>query len=141
MPRTMDNFKKFKILYESELNVEQLSTVLEVKNSLMVITGTRSGKTRVITYKVSYHIEKGYLPEAILLLTFTRKALKEMLNRVDSLLKGSYSEKIFGGIFHSFSNNVLRKYRHLVNLPPNFTIIDTLDSINTQYYVKYNLYL
>jgi DNA helicase-2/ATP-dependent DNA helicase PcrA len=124
----LDNPSRFKIHYNHELNEEQLSAVLEINNPLLVIAGAGSGKTRVITNKVSYLIEKGYLPEEIVLLTSTRKSSKEMLNRVDSLLKRSYSGKVMGGTFHSFSNYILRKYHNMVDLPPNFTIIDTQDA-------------
>ncbi len=125
---TMDSAKQFKIDYENQLNSEQLSAVLEIQHPLLVIAGAGSGKTRVITYKVSYLIEKGYLPEEILLLTFTRKASKEMLNRVSALLKGAYPGNVFGGTFHSFANYILRKYHQMINMPPNFSIIDPQDA-------------
>ncbi|MCK3684375.1 ATP-dependent helicase [Maribellus sp. YY47] len=124
----IDDPTKYKIDYQAELNSQQLSAVLEIDNPLLVIAGAGTGKTRVITYKVSYLIEKGYLPEEILLLTFTKKASKEMLNRVNVLLKGTNPGNVFGGTFHSFANYVLRKYHHFVGLSPNFSIIDAKDA-------------
>lgn len=120
--------KEYRIPYEQALNPQQLSAVLITDAPLLVIAGAGSGKTRVITYKVSYLIESGYQPEEILLLTFTRKASQEMLRRVDKLLGGDYSGNVLGGTFHSFANHILRKYANMVGLPNNFTIIDTQDA-------------
>jgi DNA helicase-2/ATP-dependent DNA helicase PcrA len=77
---------------------------------------------------VSYLIESGTSAESILLLTFTRKAAKEMLSRVEMLLHDKNVANVTGGTFHSFASYVLRKYSNLINLPSDFTIIDTGDS-------------
>jgi DNA helicase-2/ATP-dependent DNA helicase PcrA len=76
-------------------------------------------------------LENGINPDAILLLTFTRKAASEMLGRVQKLLNDTSAQKIFGGTFHAFSNYILRKYAGLLGIPPNFTIIDEEDSADT----------
>lgn len=131
--------KAFKIDYQQSLNPQQLSAVLEIDNPLLVIAGAGSGKTRVITYKVSYLIEKGIPPEQILLLTFTRKASNEMLNRVQQLLKDQSAGKVAGGTFHSFANHILRKYSGMLNLPSNFTIIDTQDAADIVDLIKTEL--
>lgn len=120
--------KKYKIDYAGELNPEQLTAVLETKNPLLVIAGAGSGKTRIITYKVSWLIENGINPSQILLLTFTRKAANEMLNRVGKLLGDKSVGNVLGGTFHSFSNTVLRQYGNLIQIPANFTIIDDADA-------------
>src|SRR5690606_419362 len=91
------------------------------------IAGAGSGKTRVITYKVSYLIEKGMEPEQILLLTFTRKAAQEMIHRVQKLLGIKAATGILGGTFHAFANYVLRKYHPLIDLSPNFRSMDGED--------------
>ena len=95
---------------------------------VLVIAGAGSGKTRVIVHRVSYLIEKGIDAQSILLLTFTRKASREMLDRVETLLQDKRVGNVTGGTFHSFSAFILRKYSNLLNLPPNFTIIDASDS-------------
>jgi len=97
----------------------------------LVIAGAGSGKTRVIVHRLSYLIENGVNPNEILLLTFTRKAAKEMITRAEELLQNKLAEKVSGGTFHSFANFALRKYCNLIKLPPNFTIIDTGDSKDT----------
>lgn len=102
--------------------------VLAVKVPLLVIAGAGSGKTRVITYKVSWLIENGVNPSQILLLTFTRKAAHEMLTRVEKLLGDKSISNVMCGTFHSFSNTVLRQYSNLLGIPSNFTIIDDADA-------------
>jgi DNA helicase II / ATP-dependent DNA helicase PcrA len=120
--------KQYKIDYGGDLNPQQLTAVLAVKVPLLVIAGAGSGKTRVITYKVSWLIENGIHPAQILLLTFTRKAANEMLNRVEKLLGDKSTSNVMGGTFHAFSNTVLRQYSNLLGIPSNFTIIDGQDS-------------
>lgn len=119
--------KKYKIDYAGELNPHQLMAVLAVRVPLLVIAGAGSGKTRVITYKVSWLIENGMNPAQILLLTFTRKAANEMLSRVEKLLGDKSISNVMGGTFHSFANIVLRQYGNLLGISPNFTIIDDAD--------------
>ena len=120
--------KIFKIDYKSELNSQQFAAVTALDFPLLVIAGAGSGKTRVVTYKVSYLIENGLSPSEILLLTFTRKAANEMLARVQKLLGGKLLSGVLGGTFHGFSNNMLRKHSRLIGIPNNFTIIDTEDA-------------
>lgn len=123
-----DTTKNYKIDYENELNREQLIAVTTTDIPLLVIAGAGSGKTRVITYKVCYLIENGVDPNSILLLTFTKKAAQEMLDRVDKILKNKISGNVLGGTFHSFANYILRRYSKLIGIKDNFTIIDTTDS-------------
>lgn len=121
----------YKIAYATELNRAQLEAVTTLYGPILVIAGAGSGKTRVIVHRVAFMLENGILPQEILLLTFTRKASSEMIGRVQQLLKDNSVQKVFGGTFHSFSNYVLRKYGNLLNIPSNFTIIDTEDSADT----------
>ncbi|MBU0646088.1 ATP-dependent helicase [Patescibacteria group bacterium] len=113
--------------YQKELNAEQMDVVQDGEGSCLVLAGAGSGKTRTITYRVAYLIERGVAPENILLVTFTNKAAKEMLQRVEMLL-GRYPTGLWGGTFHSIANRVLRKYAAQVSRTPNFTILDTEDS-------------
>jgi DNA helicase-2/ATP-dependent DNA helicase PcrA len=118
----------FRINYRNALNPAQLAAVLITEKPVLVIAGAGSGKTRVIVHRVSYLIEKGIDAQSILLLTFTRKASREMLERVETLLQDKRVGNVTGGTFHSFAAFVLRKYSNMLNLPPNFTIIDASDS-------------
>ncbi len=121
----------YKIDYSNQLNKAQLAAVITLRGPLLVIAGAGSGKTRVIVYRVSYLMENNVEPRKILLLTFTRKAAHEMINRVGQLLQDDRAGKVVGGTFHSFATYVLKKYANLLNIPSNFTIIDTADSEDT----------
>ena len=85
----------------------------------MIIAGAGSGKTRTLTYKVARLIEDGVSPENILLLTFTRRAAREMISRAENIL-GAGLGKITGGTFHSFANMILRRYARFADLKNNF---------------------
>ena len=117
----------YKINYEQELNPAQLEAVKFLKGPVLVIAGAGSGKTKTLTYRVARLIESGIAPESILLLTFTKKAADEMLNRASTILD-SRCEKVGGGTFHSFANYILRKYSNFLELRSNFTIIDRADA-------------
>lgn len=116
-----------KIDYAKELNTEQLAVVENGDGACLVLAGAGSGKTRTITYRVAYLLEHGVMSQNILLLTFTNKASKEMLSRVETLL-GSYPTGLCGGTFHSVANRILRQYAELVGATQHFSILDTEDS-------------
>lgn len=117
-----------KIDYKRELNREQFAAATTINGPVLVIAGAGSGKTRTIVYRLAYMIENGIPPEKILLLTFTRKAAREMISRAQALLKGVKFGKVAGGTFHSFSVRIFRKYAKLLGISPNFTIADAADS-------------
>ena len=121
--------KNYHIRYEEALNPSQLDAVTCTEGPLLVIAGAGSGKTRTLTYRVAYLVEKGISPSSILLLTFTRKASQEMLRRATRLLDAR-CEKIAGGTFHSFANAILRKYASRTGLDPAFGILDRTDAEN-----------
>jgi DNA helicase-2/ATP-dependent DNA helicase PcrA len=113
--------------YSAHLNPEQLEAVTSGDGASLVIAGAGSGKTRVVTYRVAYLIEKGVDPSRIMLLTFTNKAAREMLHRVETLIKGE-AKRVWGGTFHHIGNVILRKYGNAINLDSGFTILDREDS-------------
>jgi DNA helicase-2/ATP-dependent DNA helicase PcrA len=118
---------KYRIRYEEELNPAQLEAVTVTEGPLLVIAGAGSGKTRTLTYRVARLVEKGVSPSRILLLTFTRKAAHEMLQRASKLLDHR-CEKVAGGTFHSFANVVLRKYASSLGIDSGFAILDRVDA-------------
>ncbi|MEK9130592.1 MAG: ATP-dependent helicase [Patescibacteria group bacterium] len=122
-----------KIDYQKELNEEQLQVVLGGDGPCLVLAGAGSGKTRTITYRVAYLLECGVRPDEILLLTFTNKAAKEMMGRVEELMEG-HPTGLWGGTFHSIANRILRQYANVIGYNPNFTIMDHDDSTDM---VKY----
>ncbi len=122
-----DGRRRFRIPYEAELNTSQLEAVTTTEGPLLVIAGAGSGKTRTLTYRVARLVEMGVSPAQILLLTFTRKAAQQMLQRASSLLD-SRCEKVAGGTFHSFANTMLRRYASQLELDPGFSILDRVDA-------------
>lgn len=117
----------FKIDYQKELNDEQYRAVVGGDGPCLVLAGAGSGKTRTLVYRVAYLLENGIKPERILLVTFTNKAAKEMLNRIEVLLK-SQPKGLWGGTFHSVGNRILRIYGKHIGIENNFTILDEEDS-------------
>ncbi len=113
--------------YEKELNSEQYRVVMEAGGPLLVLAGAGSGKTRTLTYRVARLLENGVPPERILLATFTNKAARSMLNRVEVILN-SYTGKILGGTFHHIAHILLRSYAYRLGYKSNFTIVDSEDS-------------
>ena len=110
-----------------ELNPAQAEAVKTIFGPLLVIAGAGSGKTKTITCRMAYLVAQGVSPERILLLTFTRKASKEMIERAGALLKMN-CDKIMGGTFHSLCQYMLRFYGYLLGYKPSFTILDRSDA-------------
>jgi DNA helicase II / ATP-dependent DNA helicase PcrA len=118
---------RFTIRYRDELNAAQYEAAVHAEGPALVVAGAGTGKTRTLTYRVARLIESGVRPESILLLTFTRKAAREMLRRA-SLLLDERTERVSGGTFHSFANLQLRFYAAELGYASNFTILDQGDS-------------
>jgi len=119
--------------YAAELNEQQLAAVTASPGPLLVIAGAGSGKTRTLTYRVAYILENGIDPRNILLLTFTNKAARQMLDRVANLLPVDASG-LWGGTFHSVGNRMLRRHGSALGYSSGFTIMDREDQkdlINT----------
>lgn len=117
----------FRIDYRRELNPAQFEAVSSVDGPHLIIAGAGTGKTRTIVFRVAYLVELGVRPEAILLLTFTRKAAQEMLRKA-ALLLDSRCEQVAGGTFHSFANTVLRRYAAHLGYESNYSILDQTDA-------------
>jgi DNA helicase II / ATP-dependent DNA helicase PcrA len=119
--------------YAAELNEQQLAAVTAKPGPQLIIAGAGSGKTRTLTYRVAYLLENGIDPRNILLLTFTNKAARQMLDRVANLLPIDASG-IWGGTFHSVGNRMLRRHGSALGYNSGFTIMDREDQkdlINT----------
>ncbi len=109
--------------YAAELNPEQYAAVTTEARHALVIAGAGSGKTRTLTYRVARLLDSGVPPWRILLLTFTNKAAREMLERVASLT-GRGNDQIWGGTFHSVANRLLRRHAQRLGYQPGFSILD-----------------
>ena len=112
----------------NELNDKQIEAVINIDRPLLILAGAGSGKTRVITYKISYLIENGVDPYNILALTFTNKAANEMKERAIGL--NSLANGVWISTFHSLCVMILRKEIDIIGYKNNFNIIDTKDSAN-----------
>jgi DNA helicase-2/ATP-dependent DNA helicase PcrA len=112
--------------YAADLNEQQLAAVTAPPGPLLVIAGAGSGKTRTLTYRVAYLLENGVDARNILLLTFTNKAARQMLDRVSNLLPVD-AAGIWGGTFHSIGNRMLRRHGSALGYSSGFTIMDRED--------------
>jgi DNA helicase-2/ATP-dependent DNA helicase PcrA len=112
--------------YAAELNPQQLAAVTAPPGPALVIAGAGSGKTRTLTYRVAYLLEQGVSPSNILLLTFTNKASREMLERVENLLPDR-TRGLWGGTFHSIGNRILRRHAEAAGFSAGFSIMDRED--------------
>ncbi len=113
--------------FSKELNQEQLAVIYMGDGPCLVLAGAGSGKTRTVTYRVAYLLEQGIKPENILLVTFTNKAAKEMIERVGQLT----SEKTrlpWAGTFHSIAYKILKRYANAIGYTEKFTVLDSEDS-------------
>ncbi|MED5227722.1 MAG: UvrD-helicase domain-containing protein [Pseudomonadota bacterium] len=115
--------------YLGGLNSKQLEAVEAVDGAVLVLAGAGTGKTRVLTARLAHLIaQKIAQPWSILAVTFTNKAAREMRDRVTKII-GPMAEQVWLGTFHSLGARILRRHAELVDLKPNFTILDTEDQI------------
>lgn len=117
------------------LNERQQEAVAHDDRPLLIVAGAGTGKTTTLARRVAWLIANGTPPGRILLLTFTRRAALEMLQRVDDVLRGgacrgtqTVGRAVWGGTFHSVATRLLRRHGRLVGLPDSFTVLDRSDS-------------
>jgi DNA helicase-2/ATP-dependent DNA helicase PcrA len=110
------------------LNEAQTRAVKNIEGPSLVIAGAGSGKTRVLTYRIAYLLERGVEPASVLALTFTNKAAREMTERIGQLLGSNRTKYLWMGTFHSIFARILRKESDKLGYPSSFSIYDTSDS-------------
>lgn len=113
--------------FAKDLNPQQLEAVRHTDGPLLIIAGAGSGKTRVLTYRIAYLLEQGVSPGEILAITFTNKAAREMLERVESLVGNT--DGMWISTFHSACVRMLRRHGKLVDCLPGFSIYDDQDQL------------
>ncbi len=113
--------------YLHTLNEVQKNAVTQSDGPVLVVAGPGSGKTRVLTYRIAYHIHSGIRPDSILALTFTNKAAREMKSRIEEVV-GPSAKRVWAGTFHSIFARILRVEAQLIGYTSNFTIYDSDDS-------------
>jgi DNA helicase-2/ATP-dependent DNA helicase PcrA len=123
--------------YLESLNDKQKEAVLYTDGPLLIVAGAGAGKTKTITHRIIHLIHKGVNPEAILAVTFTNKAAKEMRDRVMALLKeptnGNQVYPVDGvpvvSTFHSLGVRIIKENAHLIGLTKHFAIVDEHDAL------------
>jgi DNA helicase-2/ATP-dependent DNA helicase PcrA len=114
----------------NDLNQQQRKAVTHTNGPLLIVAGAGSGKTRVLTYRIAYLLDQGYVsPKHILALTFTNKAAREMQDRIRNLI-GDTASGLWMGTFHSIFSKILRFEAEKIGFSSNFSIYDTSDSEN-----------
>ena len=112
------------------LNSEQKRAVSCVDGPVLIVAGAGSGKTRVLTSRIAYILEKGCDPAQVLALTFTKKAASEMKERIALMVGEKRARRLYMGTFHSVFIRFLREFSESLGYPSTFTIYDTSDSVS-----------
>ncbi|RLA82636.1 MAG: ATP-dependent helicase, partial [Deltaproteobacteria bacterium] len=113
-------------LLRTELNPSQYLAATTLDGPLLVVAGAGTGKTRVIEYRVLYLVSREIHPRSILLLTFTRRAAREMLSRASR--HNRLCEEVVGGTFHSFGFSVITEFADLLGFKRPLSFLDEADS-------------
>ena len=108
------------------LNQQQLAAATHEAQPLMILAGAGTGKTTTLSCRVAHFIETGTAPQRILLLTFSRRAAREMLGRVERVVGGS-AQRVWGGTFHAVASRLMRLHGRAIGVHPDFTILDQAD--------------
>jgi DNA helicase-2/ATP-dependent DNA helicase PcrA len=114
---------------KASLNSEQFQAVTQIDGPVLIIAGAGSGKTRVITYRISFMLHSGIPQHQILALTFTNKAAREMAHRVKELT-GKKLQQLTVSTFHSFGVQILKKHISKLGYREHFSIYDTTDQMS-----------
>ncbi len=114
--------------FKAELNDEQFAVVTAPPKATLVVAGAGTGKTRTITYRVAYLIENGISPQRIMLATFTNRASREMLRRVENLTGSQNVHRVWGGTFHRIANMILRRHATSLGFDGNYSLLDSEDA-------------
>ncbi|HEX6845302.1 MAG TPA: ATP-dependent helicase [Actinomycetota bacterium] len=109
-----------------DLNETQRAAATFGEGPLLVVAGAGTGKTTTLAARVAHLLSRGVRPERLLLLTFSRRAAREMLARAETITDGA--GRVWGGTFHAVGNRLLRLHGRALGLPPDFTVLDQGDA-------------
>ncbi len=125
----------------SDLNAEQRAAVTHGGGPLLVVAGAGTGKTKTLAYRVAYLIAEGVDPSRILLLTFTRRAAQEMLERASTIVARGTSTtgRVWGGTFHAIAHRLLRQYADSAGIGRDFTVLDQGDAENLIHLIRHEM--
>lgn len=113
----------------ANLNASQHAAVSSVADTLAILAGPGSGKTHTLTSRTAWLLRQGLQPWNIVVATFTVKAAREMKERIGQLVGNGLESKLILGTFHSIARRYLTRYGHLINIPKDFGIADSGDSL------------
>jgi DNA helicase II / ATP-dependent DNA helicase PcrA len=125
--------------WSAELNPEQASAVFHDGGHLLIVAGAGSGKTKTLACRVARLLSSGVRPERILLLTFSRRAAREMLTRAGQMSENDGARRVWGGTFHAVANRLLRQHGAAVGLRQGFTVLDQGDNADLFGLVRHDL--
>jgi DNA helicase-2/ATP-dependent DNA helicase PcrA len=111
-----------------DLNPEQRAAAMHGGGPLLIVAGAGTGKTMTLAARVAHLVDRGLRPERILLLTFSRRAAREMLSRAERLSGHRETGRVWGGTFHAVANRLLRIHGRSIGLRPDFTVLDQGDA-------------
>src|SRR5919204_1995087 len=122
-----------------ELNPDQERAVMHDGGHLLIVAGAGTGKTRTLACRVARLLSDGVPPERILLLTFSRRAAREMLARAGQLAEADGARRVWGGTFHAVANRLLRQHGRAVGLRAGFTVLDQGDNADLLGLIRHEL--
>ena len=114
-------------MFEDELNPAQLAAATHGEGPLLIVAGAGTGKTTTLAARVAVLVERGVRPERILLVTFSRRAAREMVTRAEAMTGRRDAGRVWGGTFHALANRLLRLHGRALGLSPTFTVLDQPD--------------
>jgi DNA helicase-2/ATP-dependent DNA helicase PcrA len=121
------------------LNPRQLEAVTSDSRATLVVAGAGTGKTLTLACRVAYLIEQGVAPSRLLLLTFTRRAAREMLERARRMTGEASTSQVWGGTFHAMANRLLRMHGRIVGVRADFTVMDQADAADLMNLIRDDL--
>ena len=124
---------------DDALNEQQRAAVRFGDGPLLIVAGAGTGKTKTLAHRVAHLIGSGVAPERILLLTFSRRASREMLARAAHIVGETQTTRVWGGTFHAVANRLLRIYGRALSLPAEFTVMDQSDAADLMNLIRNDL--
>ncbi len=110
------------------LNAAQRAAATHGAGPLLIVAGAGTGKTLTLAARVAHLLRQGAAPERLLLLTFSRRAAREMLDRASAVVSRQAVAGVWGGTFHAVAHRLLRHLGGPAGLPPDFTVLDQADA-------------
>jgi DNA helicase II / ATP-dependent DNA helicase PcrA len=126
-------------MFDADLNPDQLAAVTHGEGPLLIVAGAGSGKTTTLAARVAHLLGNGVRPERLLLLTFSRRAAREMLSRASRLGGHADADRVWGGTFHAVANRLLRVHGRALGLRPDFTVLDQADAADVMNLLRQEL--